>query len=59
MSLHDPKFKYRGAATHADGGIAFAKRMQARRRIVEAQARRDQAADAAKVRPIRRKAGAA
>ena len=36
MSIHDPKFKYRGQATHADPS-AFARRMKARARIAKRQ----------------------
>lgn len=56
MSWLDPKFKYRGEATHADP-TAFARRMKARIRI--ANARRNAEAAAAeealsKVRTLKR-----
>ena len=51
MTWRNPKFVYHGVATHADPA-AFARRMKARQRLIDAQAkaRADDRAD--KVRPI-------
>ena len=56
MSLHDPTFKYIGAATHGDPA-EFAKRMRARQRAAELQRKALAAAEieaAVKVRTIRK-----
>lgn len=55
MSWRDEKFVYHGVATHADPA-AFARRMKARRREVDAAAKARETERAEKVRPIRRKA---
>lgn len=54
MSWRDPKFTFHGAATHADPA-AFARRMKARRRAIEAEAKARTAEQHEKVRPIVRR----
>lgn len=54
MSWRDPKFAYHGVATHADPG-AFARRMKARRRAIEAESKARETEQAQKVRPITRR----
>jgi hypothetical protein len=39
-SILDPTFRYRGAATHDDGGVSFRRRQQARQRWAKRQAQR-------------------
>ena len=51
MSWRDPKFRYLGAASHADP-VAFARRQKARQREMQDAAKEREAERAAKVRPI-------
>jgi hypothetical protein len=56
MSLHDPRFRYLSASTHANPA-EFAKRMRARQRAAELQRKAQAAAEieaAVKVRTIRK-----
>lgn len=51
MSWRDPKFRYIGAASHADP-VAFARRQKARQREVQTEAKAREEERSAKVRPI-------